>query len=520
MAGVLSKLMARKDGYLWIISKSLLTSFVMHPILISKLRRYDKVSHHTYYFIHRSASASIFLSHFRTLSICITCSQLTIDIPPPTVCYSLSLCGCVSCPPPPNTARSRSKQRTRSSGAAASSSGSSSSHKKSKSKSTSKSKEQGPCSACGEMIIGRHVVAHNHKYHIEHFVCSVCHTKLAGQPFVHKDGVAYCEDDFYRRFNPPCGACNHPIKGRYVSALGQAWHPDHFVCVECNAPFASETFKKYENRPFCHACFEKCFGTRCSKCGHQINGRVFEAMDKKFHLDCFTCEVDGHAIGAEAQFHVYDGKVYCGQHFEELFLETCSACHEIISEEYVKVFKNIYHPECWKCETCGTTLSRDTCEMYKTKFYCPPCHKQAVTTTVMHSATNASSPSTRARARHQRSASEISASSSRRQRSASPASSHGTGSAHPAPTAPTGKAPSRPRGLSRSKPEQKRRQRFYSYTMLKNNVNLPDFINLSRKEQYLPPSVFQKLFKMNREEFNALKPWKKKRLKLAVGLDS
>jgi len=40
--------------------------------------------------------------------------------------------------------------------------------------------------------------------------------------------------------SPPCAACNDVIKGRYITALNQAWHPEHFVCTECNQPFQGD----------------------------------------------------------------------------------------------------------------------------------------------------------------------------------------------------------------------------------------------------------------------------------------
>jgi len=41
-------------------------------------------------------------------------------------------------------------------------------------------------------------------------------------------------------YSPPCAACNDVIKGRYITALNQAWHPEHFVCTECNQPFQGD----------------------------------------------------------------------------------------------------------------------------------------------------------------------------------------------------------------------------------------------------------------------------------------
>jgi hypothetical protein len=173
--------------------------------------------------------------------------------------------------------------------------------------------------------------------------------------------------------SPACAACNSVIKGQYVQALGQCWHPEHFVCTECNKPFvgtlrwhtlvcpvcgrvcprAGDKFRKHEDKPYCDSDYEKLFGLKCSKCSQTIEGQVFEALNKKFHMECFgalrsrrecvarcqhkacdacvraVCEAGAHPIG-EAAFHVYDEKIYCATHFEELFLQRCAGCSNII----------------------------------------------------------------------------------------------------------------------------------------------------------------------------------------------
>jgi len=40
----------------------------------------------------------------------------------------------------------------------------------------------------------------------------------------------------------------------------------------------------------------------CAKCGLKIEGQVFEALDQKFHLECFVCSVGDHKIGEGVNF--------------------------------------------------------------------------------------------------------------------------------------------------------------------------------------------------------------------------
>ena len=120
----------------------------------------------------------------------------------------------------------------------------------------------------------------------------MCSTELGGKPFIEKDGDFYCENDFYDKFNPKCGHCDEVIKGmshfvllfdrhtirlaflsgQYISALDQAWHPDHFVCTVCNQPFAGNQFRKHGNKPYCEDHYIEITAEKCTKCGLSIVG--------------------------------------------------------------------------------------------------------------------------------------------------------------------------------------------------------------------------------------------------------
>jgi len=229
------------------------------------------------------------------------------------------------------------------------------------------------CGKCGLAISGAFVVAKDKTYHADCFRCSTCSTALGGKAFIEKDNDIFCEACYYTAFNPKCAHCDEVIKGQYISALGKSWHPDHFVCTECAKPFEGNQFHKHNDRPYCEKHFNELFAEACAKCGLKIEGQVFEALDKKYHLDCFTCSVGDHEIGEGVNFHVHDEKIYCPQHFEELFLQRCAGCGSIVKGQYIKVLDAHFHPGCWKCADCGTVITSDNCGQSGGKFYCKPC---------------------------------------------------------------------------------------------------------------------------------------------------
>lgn len=134
--------------------------------------------------------------------------------------------------------------------------------------------------------------------------------------------------------------------GQYMEALGKCWHPEHFVCSECSAPFTSLTFRQHDGRPYCEDDYQKLFGEWCAKCGKPIDDQVVIAMDKKFHTDCFVCEDGKHKIGEGEHFYLHFDKVYCPKHFESLFTAKCDVCKKELDAGYTKLDGKSYHAQC------------------------------------------------------------------------------------------------------------------------------------------------------------------------------
>ena len=56
------------------------------------------------------------------------------------------------------------------------------------------------------------VTALGQTWHSEHFVCAKCQRELGTQTFFERDGQAYCEEDYHNLFAPKCAYCHGPIK--------------------------------------------------------------------------------------------------------------------------------------------------------------------------------------------------------------------------------------------------------------------------------------------------------------------
>jgi len=344
------------------------------------------------------------------------------------------------------------------------------------------------------------VIAKDKTFHADHFRCDTCKQPLGGKPFIEKDDKFFCEDDYYAAFNPRCGHCGEVIKGQYISALDQSWHPEHFVCSECSSPFTGNQFRKHGNKPYCEEHFRQLFAENCAKCGKVIEGQVFEALEKKFHLECFVCEQGEHAIGEGVNFHVHDGKVYCPDHFEELFMQKCSGCHKIIKGQYLKVIDNHYHPECWKCAECGIVISAENCGQYQMQFYCKPC--SAIVRT--------KGPSNKATQQAVVAAAKASSTTVQKAEPKPAAKPNPTPAVAAKPAAaPVAAAPAGGVFVPAT---------YLSYSALKDNLFDRAQVDTNQKEMYLSDEDFGTMFKMTKAQFSAMPAWKKKQKKQEFGL--
>jgi len=317
------------------------------------------------------------------------------------------------------------------------------------------------------------VVAKEMTFHAGCFSCCKCNTELGGKPFIEKDKKFYCENDYYDAFSPKCGYCDETIKGQYISALDQSWHPDHFLCTECDQPFVGNQFRKHDNKPYCEEHYKELFASTCAKCSKAITGQVFEALDKKFHLDCFVCEKGEHPIG-EGNFHFHEKKVYCPEHFGELFLQKCAGCDKVIAGQYLKIMDQHYHPDCWTCTMCKTSISANSCAQYRKQFYCKGCIVKARTQGLSQAKAPASTPKPKSKV------------------------------STPVP------APVEIKSEEEEEEEGGAPELIYSYEALKNKTYDKDLVDVHKLEMYLEDSVFERMFGMKKAKFAKLPKWKQK----------
>lgn len=62
------------------------------------------------------------------------------------------------------------------------------------------------------------------------------------------------------------------LSGPFVSAIGKAWHPDHFVCDGCGESLQNQGFIEEGGKLYCEKDYNKYFAPHCDTCKQPIQG--------------------------------------------------------------------------------------------------------------------------------------------------------------------------------------------------------------------------------------------------------
>jgi hypothetical protein len=152
-----------------------------------------------------------------------------------------------------------------------------------------------------------------------------------------------------------CIACGKVIKGQFVRALGEIYHLDCFRCIDCDEICVSKFFPFKEDgitRPLCETDYFRRLDLICAKCGGALRGPHINALNKKYHLNQFTCTVCNVVFQPNASYYEHNGNIYCQNHYSALFAQRCGGCHTPVLRQLIEVNKNTdtqeqWHPECY-----------------------------------------------------------------------------------------------------------------------------------------------------------------------------
>ncbi|XP_049742672.1 actin-binding LIM protein 2 isoform X9 [Elephas maximus indicus] len=246
------------------------------------------------------------------------------------------------------------------------------------------------CTTCGNVCKGEVLRVQNKYFHIKCFVCKECGCDLAEGGFFVRQGEYICTQDYQRLYGTRCFRCDQFIEGEVVSALGRTYHPDCFVCAVCRLPFPPGDRVTFNGKEcLCQKCsLPTSLGSsahpsqglrNCGGCGSEIrNGQSLVALDKHWHLGCFTCKACGKLLSAE--YISKDGLPYCEADYHSKFGIRCDSCGKFITGPVLEAGEKHYHPACALCVRCGRMFAEGE-EMYLqgSSIWHPACRQVART---------------------------------------------------------------------------------------------------------------------------------------------
>ena len=80
-------------------------------------------------------------------------------------------------------------------------------------------------------------------------------------------------------------------------------------------------------------------------------------LDKKYHVEHFTCSLCSTLFGPQDSYYEHDGDVYCHFHYSTRFATKCAGCNSAILKQFVEINRNMrdecWHPECYMINKVG-----------------------------------------------------------------------------------------------------------------------------------------------------------------------
>jgi paxillin len=177
---------------------------------------------------------------------------------------------------------------------------------------------KGMCAGCRKYISStQKIQAMGREYHPEHFQCSTCNKVIGNGNFFEKEGQPQCQACFQAVFCSKCAGCGQPITTHCVTALGQSWHPECFVCGKCRSPFNNASFFEKMGKPYCSVCIYDLHAQKCRSCNQPIRGSVINALGASWHPEHFNCQSCNQPFPGGA-FYEVNGLPYCDIHYNQL----------------------------------------------------------------------------------------------------------------------------------------------------------------------------------------------------------
>jgi len=189
--------------------------------------------------------------------------------------------------------------------------------------------------------------------------------------FYEHEDRPYCHNCYTVNFAPMCYTCGGWVIGRVIEALDVKWHPECFGCYMCGAELCENGFFKHNGRPICIGChnlLKKKKKHICNKCFTPIEDYVLWYLVEPYHPYHFSCQNCFKPL--DNKYRDKDGTFYCQLCWDTKIQDVCAACKHTIEGRAIKAATKAWHPEHFVCSHCERPLSGDKFMLNEGKPYC------------------------------------------------------------------------------------------------------------------------------------------------------
>jgi len=213
-------------------------------------------------------------------------------------------------------------------------------------------------------------------YHSDCFKCDHCSERLLGKFYVVGENKS-CEDHQKVGLGK-CAQCGDYLSGSSVLVEGASYHPECFLCSDCQGPIIGQFYSLEAGGWRCADCW-RLAQPRCTACGLPILDQLVTALDCAWHSACFTCSLCSSRLDGGQFMEDEDNGVICRECFIDVKAPWCSRCEKVIISEPGKRTTVItcedkkYHYQCYTCKKCGLNLNGKEVYLDEEEIVCKHC---------------------------------------------------------------------------------------------------------------------------------------------------
>nr|KAJ3422047.1 hypothetical protein HK105_001400 [Polyrhizophydium stewartii] len=225
------------------------------------------------------------------------------------------------------------------------------------------------CTKCGKRIEGGQFVrAVGCHYHLECFRCQASAGFAARVPHATLAAARTLAGTLAGTlFRTPAGTPAGAPARRSSSSSSSVGRPRGLLQHhnDCDQVVADKFFPVTEDgvtRIYCETDYFRRLDLICAKCGLALRGPYINALNKKYHMEHFTCSVCPTAFRQHDSYYERDGQVFCGYHYSIFHAAKCGGCNTAVLKNFVEINKDRvakqWHPPCymifklWNAQLC------------------------------------------------------------------------------------------------------------------------------------------------------------------------